>query len=355
MLRLETVRAVASLNLLERRFVEPPEPDGTLLTVALQQTVSFIRENGGATSSELARIMRASTPFERLSDLSYQTLLTANCEGDRGLLRQASDGRYFLSPGGEKLLESYDIYAVFQAFDTWAVWSRSHKVGELTRRMPVAIGDSFYLGGRAWQAVSVDEGKNLVMVEPSASGTAPYFSINSQEETHSEIAAEMRRVLADRSFTPRDCDRKAAQFLKEGRDAYLEARLADHSLIEDPAQELCHLFTWRGSRFNSVLAVLLRLKQLPCEANEIGVTISSSKAASISDALTGHLPSIREISKFLESIEEGKYDKWIPEALLREDWAKRHGGLERELHTFCRSLQGTTVGIWPNPNFDLRS
>jgi hypothetical protein len=103
------------------------------------------------------------------------------------------------------------------------------------------------------------------------------------------------------------------------------------------------------------LAVLLRLKQLPCEANEIGVTISSSKAASISDALTGHLPSIREISKFLESIEEGKYDKWIPEALLREDWAKRHGGLERELHTFCRSLQGTTVGIWPNPNFDLRS
>jgi Lhr-like helicase len=310
-----------------------------MLTVVLQQTLSFIRENGGANFTELARLIRSVTPFERLSEQCYQQLLRELCEPGLALLYETPNGKFRLAEAGEKLLQSNEIYAAFKAFHSWDVWARDHHVGILLRAMPVERGDMFQLGGQAWEAVAVHHSRNRITVEPAPSGCAPYFSVSGEDDVHPALAEEMRRVLADDGPVPPDCDERSAQFLLEGRATFQEAGLADRIMVEDVEQEVRHLFTWRGTRFNALLATLLRYKRFACDANEVAVSVSHWNFADVVEALSSDLPSIEKLSDFIECLNVGKFDKWIPEKLLRKDWAQRHAELKSEVQSFCASLR----------------
>jgi ATP-dependent Lhr-like helicase len=337
-LRLNSVRAIAALNLLEKRFIEPPASDGTMLSVVLQQTLSYVRQNVGATLSELTRLIRSATPFQRLSAQSYRELVGELSSEGIGLLRLTPEGRCQLTERAEKLFESKEIYAAFQTTISWEVWSRNEEIGHLLRAMPVDVGDEFRLAGKPWKAIAVNPLKSRITVEPSTSGAAPYFNISSEDEVHPALAAEMRRVLRETAVPP-DCDEVSLMFLMQGRAAYHEAGLEDRILVDQPDQEVCHLFTWKGTRFNSVLALLLRFKRLACEYNDVAVSVSCTDVRYVREALDTDLPTIEELSQFLEGLRAGKFDKWVPERLLREDWAMRHAEFEPELLRFCRSVR----------------
>jgi ATP-dependent Lhr-like helicase len=338
-LRLNTVRAVASLNLLGKRFVEPPTVDGTMLSVVLQQTLSYVRQNDAVTFRELSRLIQSVAPFERLSRQSYRELVAELCAPGVGLLREEAESGYRLSERGEKLFDSREIFAVFQTAVDWDVWTRSEWIGCLLRSMPVEVGDEFRLGGKAWKAIAVSAPRNRITVEPSVSGATPYFDISAENEIDPVLAGEMRRVLADEVAIPAYRDPISRRFLSEGRAAFQEAGLHDRTIVEQPDQQICHLFTWKGTRFNSLLAAMLRYKRFPCEPNEIAVTVSCRDVAHICDALHEDLPTIEELSRFIECLNLGKFDKWIPEHLLREDWVKRHAEFGPELSKFCRSVE----------------
>jgi hypothetical protein len=68
------------------------------------------------------------------------------------------------------------------------------------------------------------------------------------------------------------------------------------------------------------------------------VSVSHWDSADIVEVLSSDLPSIEELSNFVEGLNVGKFDKWIPEHLLRVDWAKRHAALAEDVCHFCRSL-----------------
>lgn len=338
-LRLNTARALASLNLVKQRFVEPGEADGTIWTVILQQTLSYIHERGGATHLELERLIRSVATFSRVSRKSYACLLSELCKPGFELLYQSDERKYLLDAQAEKLLESEEIYAAFEAFSNWEICTRTSDVGVLPRSMPMKIGDTTTLCGRAWKVIAVDERRSRVTVEPAASGYVPYFNISGQDDVHREVAAEMHRVLGGDVIPQNIFDSLAEDLLKQGRAAFREARLNEQVLIEDAEQEMCHLFTWKGTRFNALLATLLRFKRFACDINEVAVSVSCVNAADVVEALSGDFPSISELSNFVECLNVGKFDKWIPAKLLREDWAKRHESLADELLAFCTEVR----------------
>ncbi|HJP69485.1 MAG TPA: DEAD/DEAH box helicase [Sphingomicrobium sp.] len=338
-LRLNTARALAALNLLKRRFVEPGEADGTIWTVILQQTLSYIHENGGATYLELERLIRSATPFFRVSPQSYAALLAELCKPGLGLLYQSDEGKYLLDIQAEKLLESEEIYAAFEAFDYWDICTRRIDVGVMPRSMSMKIGDTRTLCGRSWKVIAVDERRSRVTVEPATSGYVPYFNMSGQEEVHPELAAEMLRVLRDGVIPTGVFDPIAEEFLQQGQATFRDAQLSQRVQIEDVEQEMCHLFTWKGTKFNSLLATLLRFKRFACDINEVAVSVSCVNAADVAEALSGELPTIEELSNFVECVNVGKFDKWIPEKLLREDWAKRHEELFDDLLAFCAAVR----------------
>lgn len=335
-LRLDTVRAVASINLLKRRFIEPPEVDATMLTVVFQQTLSFINERGGATLLELQRLMRSVTPFRRLSESSYKAMLTEWCGLRRHLLYLSSEGRYCLAEQGEKLVESYEFYACFFTGAVWDVWSAKERIGSISLANPVAAGNLLCLAGRSWKILAVDSARERIDVEPSPGGRIPYFEPGGLENIHEVLAKEMRNVLGKDRGSANGCDKEATRFLEEGRAAYSQARLSQNSLIEDGG--LCHIFTWKGSKFNELLAVLLRKKGFTCGPNEISVTVPSASSNEIREALAIDMPNLEELAEFVEALNSGKFDKWIPEPILRRDWYERNRDLEETLCGFCLSL-----------------
>lgn len=337
-LRLGTARAVAALNLLERRFVEPAQADGTVLSVVFQQTLSMINQRGGATFLELYRLMRSITPFARVSSRAYEMLLKSLCEGDLALLHDRGDGKYLLTRKGERLLDSNEFYATFKTGAVWDIWSQSGKIGSMSFANPVAVGDRFYLDGRGWKVLSVQRARTRVIVEPAKDGRIPLFDFNYEETVHAELAVEMRNVLGSGSIPP-DCDMLSARHLGEGQAAYRDLDLENYRLIADG--ENCHIFSWAGTKFNAVLALLLRTRGIACMPNEVGVMAASTTPAEMLDALAMEDWSVKKLALSLEALRQGKFDKWIPEELLREDWASRHADVEETLRRFCHELSGS--------------
>jgi ATP-dependent Lhr-like helicase len=323
-LRLDTVRAVAAINLLQKRFVEPPVVDGTMLTAVFQQTLSFISERGGATLMELQRLIRSVTPFQRLSEASYKQLYLS------------PEGKYFLAQKGEKLLESDEFYACFQTGAVWDVWSARERIGSISLANPVAIGNLLCLAGRSWRISAIQDSRNRIDVEPGPGGRIPYFDPGDGENIHEVLAKEMRKVLEQHDEPERGCDKEASRFLEEGRMAYSRACLGENALVDDGG--VCHILTWMGSQFNALLAVLLRKKGFTCGANEISVTVPAATVDEIRQAITTDNASIDELAGFVEALLYGKFDKWIPEQVLRQDWADRYRYLEQPLTDFCTSL-----------------
>jgi ATP-dependent Lhr-like helicase len=335
-LRLNTVRAVAALNLLEKRFVEPPEPEPTMLSVVLQQTLSCVRQRVGATSTELYRLIHSAGPLERLSKGSHKQLLLALCEPELELLRETAQGVFRLGAKGEEILQSNQIYATFQVGPVWDVWSKSERIGSMSYRSPAERGDLFCLNGRRWEIKSIDFRRGRLSVEPALSGRIPFFDTVGNARIHKVVAQEMRDVLGTSDAVPSDCDEMAAGHLLQGRSAFRELQLDTRVAVDDSND--CHLFSWAGSKFNELLAILLRRKGFHCVGNEVSVAVYSAGTAEVVDSLSKGIPTVEELSTKLEALLYGKYDKWIPQELLREDWAKRHHSIEQELVSFCLSL-----------------
>lgn len=335
-LRLNTVRAVAALNLLGQRFVEPPEADPTMLTVVLQQTLSTVRERRGATAVELYRLIHSAAPFERLSRQSHRQLLSACCEPELELLRLTPQGIFHLGASGEKLLESYEVYATFPVGPAWEVWSNGERIGFMPLSNPADRGDCFCLCGSRWEIKGVDFRGHRIIVEPALAGKIPFFDTAGNGRIHQAVAKEMREVLRSECGVPDDCDGTAAKHLSQGQSAYRELNLDECVMIDYFGD--CHLFSWAGSKFNELLAILLRTKGFHCVANEVGVAVSCAPAAEVRFALSNDVPMLLDLSTSLEALLNGKFDKWVPEELLREDWIKRHQSMEASLQEFCASL-----------------
>jgi ATP-dependent Lhr-like helicase len=332
-LRLNTARALATLNLLEQRFIEPPPSDGTMLSVLFQQVLSRVKQGNGATFPEILRLVRACSAFKPVTPAQLEDLLTHLSEKEAGFLELAPDGAYVLSEKGEKLVYSPEFYAAFRTSATCEIVSDSRRVGLISLTNFLEKGDTICLDGKSWQVTGFDFRKNKVSVVPGSGGRLPIFDPTGASEVHERIAQAMKITLAE-EVSAEDLDPLARRHLDEGRRTYAQYDLSHRRLIEEGDD--CYLFTWAGSRFNNLLAKLLRSEGIVCGGNEVAVLAPSVDRKEITRVLTGHLPSLADLSTTGSPPLQGKYDRRLPEALLREDWRRRHSDDEERLHEFCR-------------------
>jgi ATP-dependent Lhr-like helicase len=333
-LRLNTARALATLDLLEERFIEPPSADGTMLSVLFQQILSRVKQGNGATFAELHRLVRACAVFDRVTSDTLRNLLGHLSIGDSRFLERAPDGAYILSERGEKLVYSPEFYAAFRTSATWEIISGGRRVGFVSLANPLEVGDTICLDGKSWQVTGFNFRQNKVSVVQGTGGRVPFFDPTGLSEVHERVAQAMRNTLSGEGAA-QDLDAVAAHHLHDGRQAYARYQLSHRKLIEEADD--CYLFSWLGTRFNKLLAKLLRSQGFLCEANEVAVLAASANPKDIYKALRGHLPSVADLSNTGSTPLQGKYDRRVPETLLREDWRRRHIDYEKRLHEFCRS------------------
>ena len=128
------------IDLLLEGWCEPPRPEALHLSTLVHQILSVIAERGGASAGRLYRVLCQEGPFKRVDTPTFMDVLRALGQLDTGLIEQSDDGMLLLGRVGEKLVEHYSFYAVFQTPEEYRLISGGKELGTLP------IGDM----GESW-------------------------------------------------------------------------------------------------------------------------------------------------------------------------------------------------------------
>ena len=219
-LRLGLVRSVAMIELLLEGWCEPPKPQALHLSTLVHQVLSVIAERGGASASTLHRILCQAGPFKLVSSPIFADLLRALGDPDVELLEQADDGQLLLGRAGEKLVEHYSFYAVFQTPEEYRLVAEGQELGTLPVDNVLAPGTMVIFSGRRWLVLEVSDQDKVVTVMPAAAGTPPVFG-GDPGEVHDTVVERMFALL-ESDCQPIYMDDVSTTLLKEARRSYAE-------------------------------------------------------------------------------------------------------------------------------------
>ena len=336
-LRSETVQCVAAVQLLLRRWVEPPAAGAYHLSTLLHQTLSVICEKGGVKPTDAYNVLGGGGPFEAVTPTLYAALLHAMHDRDDKLIEQGPDGTLMLGQLGERLTGRYDFYAVFSSADEYTIATANKVLGTLSVSNALGPGDFVVFAGRRWKVASVDDTAKRVLVEPAPAGRLPLFE-GEAAALSDELLQEMRKVfLAD--DIPVYLDATAKSCLAEGRAAFRRLGLDRSCAVL--ADGRTHLFPWVGTRKLDTLRLALRYCGFKVEQGRIALSIATkpeppSLAAAISE-LAASFPPPQALAMMSEKLRNAKYDYLLPDSLLRTTFAQDVLDVEGTV-ALCRAL-----------------
>lgn len=337
-LRLETVRAVACVRLLQKNWVEPSTEDSSLATVALHQTLSLIASEGGVRPATVHKLLFGRDSYLAFTPSDYADLLRGAGRQGVDLLEQSPNGILMLGPAGEELVQSRDFYAVFTTDEEWRLVSNGRTLGTVPITNVLGVGSLVGFAGRRWRVEAVDDRAKVLDVVPHRSGKLPRFDRLANEPLHDHLTTTMREVLSD-CEVPAYLDAAGREFLEQGRSAYREFALDNCALI--PAARDTHIVTWRGTAVNSVLSIVLMSAGLEVEVHDIGVTavdISPKQLAAVLQQAE-ECPPVEDLADFVVGLRTAKLDDFVDENLLRRLWAARNAKHRSAVSSMLDSLR----------------
>jgi ATP-dependent Lhr-like helicase len=275
-LRLGLVRSVAMIDLLLEGWCEPPRPEALHLSTLVHQILSVIAERGGASAGRLYRVLCQEGPFKRVDTPTFMDVLRALGQPDTGLIEQSDDGMLLLGRVGEKLVEHYSFYAVFQTPEEYRLISGGKELGTLPIVNVMAPGMMLIFSGRRWVIQEIDDQDKVIMVAPSKGGTPPIFG-GDPGDIHDRVIERMFTVLEseDKHLY---ADKAARDLLDEARREYAKLGLATRSIIPLSEQSFS-VATRVGTVKTTTLALALRAKGVEVDTYDGFLTVSSKDGA----------------------------------------------------------------------------
>ncbi|MBE6546012.1 MAG: DEAD/DEAH box helicase [Ruminococcaceae bacterium] len=236
------LRGIAIIQLyIEERFVEPPTKKKEPLSLLFQQTLSMLASCGELHAAELAERVLTLPPFEAVSKETYKTLLVSMLNQD--FLEMTEEKGLIVGMAGERLLNSFKFYAVFQDSEDFTVRCDSEEIGTITT--PPPVGDRFALAGRVWEVLELDAPRRLVYVK-GVEGKMEVSWPGEYGEIHTRILERMKQILCEDTVYPY-LKGNAARRLEIARRVARNTGMTEHSLIHLGGFTWC-LFPWLGTR-----------------------------------------------------------------------------------------------------------
>ena len=254
-LHLGLVRSVAMVELLGDRWCEPPAPQALHLSTLTHQVLSVIAQHAGTTAQRLYETLCRQGPFRKVSTEQFTRLLRQMGSAEIALVEQAPDGNLLLGPLGEKLVEHYSFYAVFQTSEDYRVLLGSKQIGVLPADRVFVPDMTIILSGRRWRIIAVHSREKVIEVTQDRAGTPPPFT-GSGGLVHDGVVRKMKAVLSGKGM-PAYLDATGAQLLEDARTESRRLGLDRRSI--------CHtgdngrlVATWTGTIKTSTLSLKLK-------------------------------------------------------------------------------------------------
>lgn len=237
----------------EERWVEAPRLDRLPYSLLYHQTMSTLASCGELTPAELASRVLTLRSFYRITQEDYKVLLRHLIEIDH--IQRADEGGLIVGLAGERVVNSFKFYAVFQENEEFTVRCESQELGTIV--MPPPVGDKIAIAGHVWIVTEVDRKRHLVYCEP-VKGKVPAYFGDCPGDINTKILVRMREVLREDKGYPY-LMHNAAERLRQARFSARSAGVTELPLI-NLGGNMWALFPWLGTYAFLALERFLRIK-----------------------------------------------------------------------------------------------
>jgi ATP-dependent Lhr-like helicase len=323
-LRPNTIRSVAVIRLLLRKFVEPGRHVPEVASTLIHQILSVVAERGGIRARPLYDLLCGPGPFSSISVAEFAELLRHLASETVGFVEQSPDGFIMLAKNGEETVQSRSFFAVFESAEEWRLTIEGKTLGTLPISYPVHKDSLVVFAGSRWIVLDLDDKTNTLFVAPHPGGVVPRFERADGEQLHDRLAAEMREVYLS-SDEPPYLDQAAKGLLAEGRAMYRQLDLENRSLVQEERD--LHVFLWRGSQMTAVFGAAAAMVGLPSQVHDLGLTLAKTdaeEALAKLKTLANDTIVESELSAFVENIAAGKFREQVPQHLARSLWSRQN-------------------------------
>ena len=320
------LQGIALIQLyLEERWVEPPRLDRLPFSLLYHQTMSTLASCGELSPRALAdRVLRLSY-FHRISQEDFKVLLRHLIRTDH--IQQTEQGGLIVGLAGERVVNSFKFYGVFQENEEYTVRCEAQELGTVV--LPPPVGEKLAIAGHVWLVLDVDHKRHLVYCE-QVKGSIPAYFGQCPGDLHTKILARMRRVLREDRQYPYLMKNAVAR-LEQARYTAAHSGAGEKPLIHLGGNMWC-LLPWVGTYAFLAMERFLKIK---C-ADRLGLrNFDSARPYYMQftmkvDADTFFRIVAEEIRKPMDPMELvypkelplfDKYDEYLPEELVRKGFA----------------------------------
>ncbi|MDE2828214.1 MAG: DEAD/DEAH box helicase [Bacteroidota bacterium] len=249
------IRSIATVELLRQRWCEPPMPQALHLSTLTHQVLSVIAEHGGRSARHIYETLCERGPFRSVSRAMFAQLLRQIGSTEVALLEQAPDGILLLGKVGERIVEHYSFYAVFQTPQEYRIITEHETLGTLPVSTILIPRQTIIFSGRRWEIVEIHEKAKVIRVTADRTGNPPHFKGDQWGNIHDRVITEMRTVLTGKKI-PEYLDQTATELLNNARNEF-RIHKYDKTLIQTVGERNSLVATWVGSVKSRTLALVL--------------------------------------------------------------------------------------------------
>ncbi len=310
---------------LEERWVEPPRLDRLPYSLLYHQTMAVLASCGELSPRALAdRVLRL-TYFHRVSQDDFRELLRHLIRQDH--IQQTEQGGLIVGITGERIVNSFKFYGVFQENEEYTVRCESQELGTVV--LPPPVGEKLAIAGHVWRVLDVDHKRHLVYCSLEKGSIPAYFG-QCPGDLHTKILTRMRQVLREDRQYPY-LMKNAVVRLEQARFTAAHSGVAETPLIHLGGTMWC-LLPWVGTYAFLALERFLKIK---C-GDRLGLkNLDSARPYYMQftmkvDAEAFYRIVAEEIEKSIDPLELvypkelpvfDKYDEYLPETLVRKGFA----------------------------------
>ena len=310
---------------LEERWVEPPRLDRLPFSLLYHQTMSTLASCGELSPRALAdRVLRLAY-FRRISQEDYKILLRHLISTDH--IQTTDQGGLIVGLAGERVVNSFKFYGVFQENEEYTVRCESQELGTVV--LPPPVGEKLAIAGHVWLVLDVDHKRHLVYCKQVRGSIPAYFGL-CPGDLHTKILQRMRQVLREERSYPYLMKNAVAR-LEQARFTAALSGAAKEPLINLGGTMWC-LLPWVGTYSFLAMERFLKIK---C-AERLGLrNLDSARPYYMqftmkADRATFFRVVLEEIQKPIDPLELvypkelplfDKYDEYLPEELVRKGFA----------------------------------
>lgn len=248
------IQGIALVQLyIEERFVEPPRTQRLPYSLLYHQTMSTLASCGEMTPAELATRVLTLSSFHLITQEDYRILLRHLIK--IGHIDQSENGGLIVGLEGERIVNNYKFYAVFQENVEYAVRAGAEELGTIVK--PPPIGDKIAIAGRVWIVEEVDHRRREVFCT-LVKGNIPAYFGDVAGDIHTRILERMYGVLDEQKSYPY-LMRHAVCRLQEARESFAKSGMRDHPLVH-LGGNMWALFPWLGSYAFLALERFLKIR-----------------------------------------------------------------------------------------------